>query len=40
MAAAQYAGLHEVPVVVINVDNLKSLEFACRKCSKKRSEPN
>ena len=26
--AAQYAGLHEVPVVVIDVDNLKSLEFA------------
>ena len=26
--AAQYAGLHEVPVVVINVDDLKSLEFA------------
>ena len=26
--AAQYAGLHEVPVVVINIDNLKSLEFA------------
>ena len=26
--AAQYAGLHEVPVVVINVDNIKSLEFA------------
>ena len=26
--AAQYAGLHEVPVVVINLDNLKSLEFA------------
>ncbi|MDC3157713.1 ParB/RepB/Spo0J family partition protein [Candidatus Pelagibacter sp.] len=26
--AAQYAGLHEVPVIVINVDNLKSLEFA------------
>ena len=26
--AAQYAGLHDVPVVVINVDNLKSLEFA------------
>ena len=26
--AAQYAGLHEVPVVVLNVDNLKSLEFA------------
>ena len=26
--AGQYAGLHEVPVVVINVDNLKSLEFA------------
>ena len=26
--AAQYAGLHEVPVVIINVDNLKSLEFA------------
>ena len=26
--AAQYAGLHDVPVIVINVDNLKSLEFA------------
>ena len=26
--AAQFAGLHDVPVVVINVDNLKSLEFA------------
>ena len=26
--AAQYAGLHEVPVIIINVDNLKSLEFA------------
>ena len=26
--AAQFAGLHEVPVVVINVDNFKSLEFA------------
>ena len=26
--AAQYAGLHEVPVVIINVDDLKSLEFA------------
>ena len=26
--AAQYAGLHEVPVILINVDNLKSLEFA------------
>ena len=26
--AAQYAGLHEVPVIVINIDNLKSLEFA------------
>ena len=26
--AAQYAGLHEVPVVLINVNNLKSLEFA------------
>ena len=26
--AAQFAGLHEVPVFVINVDNLKSLEFA------------
>ena len=26
--AAQYAGLHEVPVLVITVDNLKSLEFA------------
>ena len=26
--AAQYAGLHEVPVIILNVDNLKSLEFA------------
>ncbi len=26
--AAQNAGLHEVPVVIINADNLKSLEFA------------
>ncbi len=26
--AAQYAGLHEVPISVINVNNLKSLEFA------------
>ncbi len=26
--AAQNAGLHEVPAVIINVDNLKSLEFA------------
>ena len=26
--AAQHAGLHEVPILVINVDNLKSLEFA------------
>jgi ParB family chromosome partitioning protein len=26
--AAQYAGLHEVPVVVTNVDNLRSLEIA------------
>ncbi len=26
--AAQYAGLHEVPIVVTNIDNLKSLEFA------------
>ena len=26
--AAQNAGLHEVPVVILNVDNLKSLEFA------------
>ena len=26
--AAQFAGLHKVPVVVINVDNLRSLEFA------------
>ena len=26
--AAQKAGLHEVPVVITNVDNLKSLEFA------------
>ena len=26
--AAQNAGLHEVPVVILNVDNLRSLEFA------------
>ena len=26
--AAQYAGLHEVPVVIIEADDLKSLEFA------------
>jgi ParB family chromosome partitioning protein len=26
--AAQYAGLHEIPVVIIKADNLKSLEFA------------
>ena len=26
--AAQCAGLHDVPVIIINVDNLKSLEFA------------
>ncbi len=26
--AAQYAGHHEVPVVIVNIDNLKSLEFA------------
>ena len=26
--AAQYAGLHEVPIVEIDVDDLKSLEFA------------
>ena len=26
--AAQFAGLHEVPVIIINADNLKSLEFA------------
>ena len=26
--AAQYAGLHEVPGVIINADNLKTLEFA------------
>jgi ParB family chromosome partitioning protein len=26
--AAQYAGIHEVPIIVMNVDNLKSLEFA------------
>ena len=26
--AAQKAGLHEVPVVITNVDDLKSLEFA------------
>ena len=26
--AAQKAGLHEVPVVILDVDNLKSLEFA------------
>ena len=26
--AAQNAGLHEVPVVILNVDDVKSLEFA------------
>ena len=26
--AAQYAGLHEVPIILMNIDNLKSLEFA------------
>ena len=26
--AAQHAGLHEVPVIIIKADNLKSLEFA------------
>ena len=26
--AAQYAGLHDVPVIIIKIDNLKSLEFA------------
>ena len=26
--AAQTAGLHDVPVIVIEADNLKSLEFA------------
>ena len=26
--AAQNAGLHEVPVIILNIDNLKSLEFA------------
>ena len=26
--AAQNAGLHEVPAVILNIDNLKSLEFA------------
>ena len=28
MASCSMAGLHEVPVVVIEADNLKSLEFA------------
>ena len=28
LQAAQSAGLHEVPVVIIDADNLKSLEFA------------
>ena len=26
--AAQNAGLHEVPVIILNIDNLRSLEFA------------
>ncbi|MDC2999831.1 ParB/RepB/Spo0J family partition protein [Candidatus Pelagibacter sp.] len=26
--AAQHAGLHEVPIILVDVDNLKSLEFA------------
>lgn len=28
LQAAQSAGLHEVPVIILNIDNLKSLEFA------------
>ena len=28
LQAAQFAGLHEVPVVILEIDNLKSLEFA------------
>ena len=28
MASSQNAGLHEVPVVILNVDDVKSLEFA------------
>ena len=28
LQAAQFAGHHEVPVVILKVDNLKSLEFA------------
>ena len=28
MQASQNAGLHEVPVVILKADNLKSLEFA------------
>ena len=28
MVASQNAGLHEVPVVILNVDDVKSLEFA------------
>ena len=38
--AAQSAGLHEVPVVIIEADNLKSLELAIIECSKKRSKSN
>ncbi len=26
--AAQHAGLHEVPIILVDIDNLKSLEFA------------
>ena len=32
--AAQKAGLHAVPVVVTEADDLKSLEFQLRKCTR------
>ena len=38
--ASQNAGLHEVPVVILNVDDVKSLEFAIvENVSKKRFKP-
>ena len=39
--ASQNAGLHEIPAVVLNVNDVKSLEFfSYRKCSKTRPRPD
>ena len=37
--AAQKAGMHEVPVVITEVDDLKSLEFAMEKMDTRRGIP-